>query len=66
MMLEIHIGCKSTGCSFLVSGCNVDGVFKVLNDFDVPGELKDMLISVPAELCRMDISSSEIRKNREI
>ena len=28
-MLEILIGCKKTGCTFLVGGRNVDGAFKV-------------------------------------
>ncbi|KAF8390094.1 hypothetical protein HHK36_024616 [Tetracentron sinense] len=63
-MLEILIGCKRTGCTFLVAGRNVDGVFKVLEDFDIPEELRDMFISIPAERFRMDISSSEIRKNK--
>ncbi|KAK7280427.1 hypothetical protein RJT34_25491 [Clitoria ternatea] len=61
-MLKILIGCKETGCTFLVGGRNVLGVFKVLEDIDVPEELKDMFISIPAEQFRMDISSTEIRK----
>lgn len=91
-MLKILIGCKDTGCTFLVGGRNVDGAFKVvlhmkraililvflifkfsvseghcavlqvLDDFDVPEELKDMFISIPAEQFRVDISSTEIRK----
>ncbi|XP_050892837.1 uncharacterized protein LOC127098320 isoform X2 [Lathyrus oleraceus] len=61
-MLKILIGCKETGCTFLVAGRNVDGVFKVLEDLNVPEELKDMFISIPAEQFRMDISSTEIRK----
>ncbi|XP_057995962.1 uncharacterized protein LOC110651460 [Hevea brasiliensis] len=61
-MLEILIACKNTGCTFLVGGRNVDGVFKVLEDFDIPEVLKDMLVSIPAEQFRMDISSTEIRK----
>ena len=28
-MLKILLGCKETGCTFLVGGRNVDGVFKV-------------------------------------
>jgi len=62
-MLEILIGCKNTGCTFLVAGRNVDGAFKVLEDFDIPEELRDMFISIPTERFRMDISSTEIRKN---
>ncbi|XP_019164706.1 PREDICTED: uncharacterized protein LOC109160899 isoform X2 [Ipomoea nil] len=63
-MLEILIGCKNTGCTFLVGGRNVDGAFKVLDDFEIPEELKDMFVSIPAEKFRVDISSTEIRKNR--
>ncbi|XP_057428131.1 uncharacterized protein LOC130721361 [Lotus japonicus] len=61
-MLKILIGCRDTGCTFLVGGRNVDGAFKVLDDLDIPEELKDMFISIPAEKFRMDISSTEIRK----
>ncbi|XP_058769138.1 uncharacterized protein LOC131643002 [Vicia villosa] len=61
-MLKILIGCKETGCTFLVAGRNVDGVFKVLADLNVPEELNDMFISIPAGQFRMDISSTEIRK----
>ncbi|VFQ78180.1 unnamed protein product [Cuscuta campestris] len=63
-MLETLIGCKNSGCVFLVGGRNVDGVFKVLDDFDIPEELKDIFISIPAEEFRMDISSTEIRKSK--
>lgn len=28
-MLKVLNGCKQTGCTFLVGGRNVDGVFKV-------------------------------------
>ncbi|KAM7271087.1 hypothetical protein ACFE04_030301 [Oxalis oulophora] len=62
-MLEILGECKRTGCIFLVGGRNVDGVFKVLEDFDIPEALKDMFVSIPPEKFRMDISSTELRKN---
>ncbi|XP_047341238.1 uncharacterized protein LOC124944935 [Impatiens glandulifera] len=61
-MFEVLSGCKRTGCIFLVGGRNVDGVFKVLEDFDIPEELKDIFISIPAESFRLDISSTEIRR----
>ncbi|KAI3898147.1 hypothetical protein MKX03_021746 [Papaver bracteatum] len=61
-MLEVLLGCKITGCTFLVGGRNVGGVFKVLEDFEIPNELKDMFISIPEEKFRMDISSTEIRR----
>ncbi|XP_060964062.1 uncharacterized protein LOC115712341 [Cannabis sativa] len=61
-MLMILNGCKATGCTFLVGGRNVDGVFKVLDDLDIPEELKDMFITIPEEKFRIDISSTELRK----
>ncbi|KAI4357745.1 hypothetical protein L6164_001676 [Bauhinia variegata] len=54
-MPKILTGCKETRCIFLMGGRNVDG-------FDVPEELKDIFISIPAEQFHMDISSAEIRK----
>ncbi|CAL5419233.1 unnamed protein product [Camellia sinensis] len=62
-MVEILVGCKRTGTIFLVGGRNVDGAFKVLEDFDIPEELKDMFISIPSDRFHMDISSTEIRKS---
>ncbi|CAM0882209.1 unnamed protein product [Alopecurus aequalis] len=43
---------------------NIEGVFKVLEDLDIPRELKDMFISIPEEKFRMDISSTELRKTK--
>jgi len=37
---------------------------KVLEDLDIPKELRDMFISIPEETFRMDISSTEIRKSQ--
>lgn len=62
-MLDILIGCKNTGCTFLVAGRMIDGTFRVLGDFDIPKELRDMFVPIPIEMFRMDIASSEIRKN---
>ncbi|GMI74900.1 hypothetical protein like AT2G01220 [Hibiscus trionum] len=63
-MIETLSGCKRTGCIFIVAGRNVDGSFKVLEDYDIPEVLKDMFVPIPAERFRMDISSTEIRKSR--
>nr|XP_043606784.1 uncharacterized protein LOC122578805 [Erigeron canadensis] len=65
-MIETLQGCKRTGCTFLVGGRNMDGVFKVLEDFDIPDELKDMFISIPVDKFRMDISSTELRNSRGV
>ncbi|KAG9450523.1 hypothetical protein H6P81_010488 [Aristolochia fimbriata] len=61
-MMEILTNCKRTGSTFLVGGRNVDGIFKVLEDLDIPQEIRDMFISIPEDKFRMDISSTEIRK----
>ena len=37
-------------------------MLQVLDDFDVPEELKDVFISIPPEQFRVDISSTEMRK----
>ncbi|KAL5553072.1 hypothetical protein UlMin_040473 [Ulmus minor] len=65
-MLKILTGCKETGCTFLVAGRNVDGSFKVLDDFEIPEELRDMFIPIPADKFRMDISSTEIRTKQRM
>ncbi|XP_071693578.1 uncharacterized protein [Rutidosis leptorrhynchoides] len=65
-MIDTLLGCKRTGCTFLVGGRKMDGVFKVLEDFDIPRELEDMFISIPVDKFRMDISSTEIRKNQGV
>ncbi|XP_056696542.1 uncharacterized protein [Spinacia oleracea] len=64
-MIEVLLKCKNTGCIFIVGGRNVDGVFKVLEDISIPDVLKDMFIPIPADKFRMDISSTELRRNRD-
>jgi len=61
-MLEVLLGVKQLGCNFLVGGRIVDGTFKVLSDLDIPEQLRDMFMSIPEGLFRMDISSTEIRE----
>ncbi|KAL5721949.1 hypothetical protein ACHQM5_005527 [Ranunculus cassubicifolius] len=61
-MIEILKGCLNLGCTFLVGGRNVDGVFKVLEDLEIPAELRDLFISIPEERFRIDLSSTEIRR----
>nr|CAD1823498.1 unnamed protein product [Ananas comosus var. bracteatus] len=45
-MVGTLLECKRTGCTFLVGGRKVDGVFKVLEDLEIPEVLKDMFISI--------------------
>jgi hypothetical protein len=63
-MLEVLGDCKRTGCKFLVGGRNVDSVFKVLDDHEIPKEISTMFTSISADTFRMDISSTELRKNQ--
>ncbi|KAL6839881.1 hypothetical protein ACP4OV_029691 [Aristida adscensionis] len=65
-MVEILLECKTTGTTFLVGGRKFEGIFKVLEDLDIPIELRDMFISIPEEKFRMDISSTEIRKGQGV
>ncbi|KAF8676254.1 hypothetical protein HU200_047126 [Digitaria exilis] len=65
-MLDILLECKNTGTTFLVGGRKIEGVFKTLEDLDIPEELRDMFISIPEGKFRMDISSTEIRKSQEL
>lgn len=37
-------------------------IIQVLEDIDIPQELRDMFIPIPADKFRMDISSTQIRK----
>lgn len=39
-------------------------IFQVLEDFDIPEEIKDMFVAIPEENFRVDISSTEIRRSR--
>jgi hypothetical protein len=41
-------------------------VLKVLEDLDIPGELRDMFISIPEEKFRLDISSTELRNTQKL
>lgn len=63
-MLEILLECKSIGTTFLVGGRKIEGDFKVLENLDIPEELREMFISIPEEKFRIDISSTEIRKSQ--
>ncbi|KAM7277309.1 hypothetical protein ACFE04_019175 [Oxalis oulophora] len=62
LMLEILSKCKRTGCVFLVGGRYVDGVFTIVEDFDIPEVLRDMFVTIPPapEKVRMDTCLSVI------
>jgi len=50
------------GCRFLVFGRWFDGSFHSLADLELPAELKALCREVPEETCRVDISSTELRR----
>lgn len=55
-MLEILIGCKKTGSTFLVGGRNVDGVFKVCSH--IRSLTNFLLISNDSFLSFMEVVNS--------
>eukprot|EP01018_Ginkgo_biloba_P026126 Gb_33913 [translate_table: standard] len=61
-MVEVLTGVKQLGCNFLVAGRSIGGIFKVLADFDIPVQLRDIFLAIPEELFHMDISSTQIRR----
>eukprot|EP00252_Welwitschia_mirabilis_P024151 TRINITY_DN7052_c0_g1_i1.p1 TRINITY_DN7052_c0_g1~~TRINITY_DN7052_c0_g1_i1.p1 ORF type:complete len:389 (-),score=72.56 TRINITY_DN7052_c0_g1_i1:501-1667(-) len=62
-MLEALLEMKQFGCNFYVGGRIINGTFKVISDFDIPNELKDMFVPIPEDMFRMDISSTELRSH---
>ncbi|KMZ71815.1 hypothetical protein ZOSMA_174G00110 [Zostera marina] len=63
-MLDGLKSCKNYNSKFIVGARTVDGNLKVLEDVDIPENLKDMFISIPENIFRMDISSTDIRKKK--
>ncbi|KAL8161309.1 hypothetical protein V2J09_012798 [Rumex salicifolius] len=63
-MIDALLECKRTGCLFLVGGRSVDGVFKVLEDLEIPELLRDLFVSVPADQFRFG-DLGEIGRRRE-
>ena len=53
------------GCRFLVFGRQIEGRFRVLGDLSIPEELRSLCEEVPADEFREDVSSTELRKERD-
>ena len=65
-MLTAFVEMRDLGCRFLVAGRAEDGVFRTLEDIDVPWGLGDMFSPIPTSTFRFDISSTGLRlANRE-
>eukprot|EP00249_Psilotum_nudum_P014787 c25003_g1_i1 orf=431-1180(-) len=60
-MLEVLLGIGQLGCDFLVAGRKIDGDFHVLADFTIPEPIAHLFKSIPEEVFRTDISSTELR-----
>ncbi|XP_002981133.2 uncharacterized protein LOC9658328 isoform X1 [Selaginella moellendorffii] len=61
-MMEVLLNVQRLGCDFMVAGRIVDGVFKTMLDVNVPEEVKEMFSSLPENVFRVDLSSTEIRQ----
>lgn len=55
---------RAVGCSFLVAGRLVEGVYHTLADVPIPPDFADMFRAIPESRFRLDISSTEIRAGR--
>jgi hypothetical protein len=53
------------GCRFLVFGREIDGRFTTLSDLNLPAELRRLCDEVPASEFREDVSSTDLRAERE-
>lgn len=63
MMTALH-EIQQLGCHFLVAGrADLQGTFHHLNTRQIPTDLHNLFINIPAEQFRRDISSTELRAN---
>jgi hypothetical protein len=53
---------REAGCRFLVAGRKVGDRFQTLADVDVLPEFAGLFTSIPAEVFRADVSSTELRR----
>jgi hypothetical protein len=58
---------RSRGCRFLVAGrLNAEGVVVGLDDLNIPAAYRDLFTPIPACEFRLDVSSTQLRKNHEL
>ncbi len=65
-IVEMHSKLRSimdANCRFLVAGRLHGDHFYTLDNMNVPKEFEDMFISVPEDKFRIDLSSTDLRKN---
>lgn len=63
-MLAALAEIRAAGCSFLVAGRLVGGVYHTLADVPIPPGFADLFRAIPESRFRVDISSTEIRAGR--
>ncbi|MHB1424567.1 MAG: nucleotidyl transferase family protein [Gemmataceae bacterium] len=64
--LEAMDRLSSRGCRFLVAGrVNAEGVFLGLENLHVPAAYRHLFTAIPARDFRLDLSSTQLRKNHE-
>jgi hypothetical protein len=57
---------RSRGCRFLVAGrVSAAGVFVGPDDLHIPAPYRDLFTAIPASEFRLDVSSTQLRKNHE-
>ena len=57
---------RTQGCRFLVAGrTDKDGSFRTLADIQLPSSYADLFDAIPADLFRLDISSSQLRAAKQ-
>ena len=61
MMTDTLTQIRRRGGGFLVAGRLDDGIFRTLDDIQMPNELQDMFQALPEGRFRQDISSTELR-----
>ena len=63
-MMQALVEISESGCRFLVAGRVQDGVFRTLDDLDIPqGINPDLLQGVPESAFRSDTSSTQVRNS---
>ena len=63
-MLASFEAVRAAGCSFIVAGRLIDDDFVTLDEITLPETIKDLFEVLPEEVFRVDLSSTEIRENR--
>ena len=54
---------QDNGCDFLVAGRLQDSQFKTVSDVQIPEKFTSMFTEIPEDKFRIDLSSTELRKN---